>query len=205
MKNIGDFTPFIALYAPGIPDEYIQHVVRETIADFMRYTRVADDEIQFRSQKGMRDYVLDLPKGRHLVSVKAVCYTKDKACRSSTWQQLVNTPAFRAYEVFDDYDGFPTIVFANEVPNGNIIKVTYTWTIDRDDCEVPEFLYHKYMDIIVAGSLERLYKIPNVEWANVQLAMQYGNEYRSGLQHTRVKRIGGRKMLGSVFKRRRFL
>ena len=205
MVTVDEFEPFVSLYAPNIPSEYVQHAIRETINDFMRATKVAVDTVRFEKQKFVDDYVLDLPEGRNLVSVIDVKHRKEKNCKAGSFIEVVNQPGMRGYEVFDDYDGFPAIEFFQDIPAGNTVEVKYSWVIGRNDCEIPSFIYEKYMDIIVAGSLARLYRIPNVEWFNMQVALKYDEEFKSGLLGVKIKKTGGRKKLGSIFSRRRFL
>ena len=55
MKTIEDFEPFVLAYAPFIPQEILQHAIRETIVEFMRESRCASDTLDVETQEKVGD------------------------------------------------------------------------------------------------------------------------------------------------------
>jgi len=51
MKTIEDFEPFVLAYAPFIPQEILQHAIRETIVEFMRESRCASDTLDVEHKR----------------------------------------------------------------------------------------------------------------------------------------------------------
>lgn len=209
MKKVEDFVPFIIGRAPDIPDSYIEHAIREAINYFMRMTRVAVDDYQFEFQKKVDQYALDIPDCRRLLGVRSVAYSKCGGVLTPDWFALKNTPDYTMYEVITDVDGFPYINIYSHIPDRDTVNVRYEWSISRDGCEIPDFIYEDYINIIADLALSNLYMLPNVEWANAQIAAVYSKSAQSEITKLKIKKWGGvRSMKGRPiggFSRRRFL
>ena len=65
------------------------------------------------------------------------------------------------------------------------IHIEYSWSIKRDECDVPDFIYERFMSQITDGALAILYSIPSQEFTN----LQYAAALRANLdvQYRRIK------------------
>lgn len=173
-KTVADFEDFIFPFAPDAPSSIIQHAVRESIVRFMRETQVAVDFSQFPLSPKVPDYVIDVPDCRIVIDVRSVKVGMQNTVPDDTWVELQRTTD---YSVDIDHGGMPSIILRDAPqeschrPLEQDMVVEYAWSISRDDCEIPDYLYEAYMTEIKDGALAELYAIPGQEWTNLQYAM----------------------------------
>lgn len=170
MKTIADFEPFVLGYVPYLPQEIIQHAIRESIVEFLRESRVAKDAMVVETQEKVPDYILEVPDCRRIVKVTSVSQSLSQSQCSGLehWKHLVSGDE-GDYTVELRKGEHPIIVLTDPPRKPNRLRIEYVWTIGRDDCDVPDFVYEDYMQPIVAGTLMRLASLPDQSHLLAQL------------------------------------
>lgn len=173
MKTIGDFEDLIVLHVPDAPSAVMQHVLRHAITRFMRESQIFTDFMCLESQCGVPEYPLELPECRRLVGVEAVEVGKDADVSLSE----IRPNAGKGWEWYMD-SMYPVVVLLYPPKkDGEKIHVMYSWTIARDDCEVPDELYEIWAEAIKCAALADLFAMPSQEWSNLGLSRLYENYY----------------------------
>lgn len=197
MKTIEDFEPFVLAYAPYIPQEIVQHAIRETIVEFMRESKCAKDTMNIETQEKVSDYMMEVPDCRRIVKVTAVQESPLHCSGRENWRVLYNGED-RDYTVELRLGEHPIIVLNNAPRKPTKLRVEYVWAIGRDDCDVPDFIYDDYMQAIVNGTLVRLAMMPEQENLARQITVYQANWFNA-LQQAKIDKTGGRarKMVGA--------
>jgi hypothetical protein len=162
MKTVADFVPFVEAEAQGAHTTAIQHAIRETVINFMRYTRTAVGELFLDLAPNQIDVGLLLEPCRRLVHVEKVSLAPKGAMGqwTPTWETLrATTLDQRLFEMMrgywvDDAEGPQTTMWVNTGQDNRHRRlcVRYSWAIGRDICAVPDFIYHDYADVITNGA-----------------------------------------------------
>lgn len=171
-KSVSDFEDFVVSYAQDAPSVVLQHAIRETVVKFMRETRVATDTYCINAQCGVTDYVVEMPDCSKLVAIENV---EPDGGVWGGFRQFRNLPNPWAW---NKDDRFPVVIFGFSPREDAVFHVTYSWTINRDGCDVPDFIYEEWMDAIKFGAAAELLAMPNQEWTNPQLAHMFADKYR---------------------------
>ena len=159
MKSIADFEPMVIAaseLAEDIHPTILQELIRDAIVDFMRSSGVAQDEYYFNAQCGVDDYLLDLPKCHILVAVDKVATSDCDGVYNDTWDEMPPQTDYR-HGYYMDIHTAPnvSIVFDRPIEDKRVY-VSYSYTISRDNCDVPDIIYETYADALVAGTIHRL-------------------------------------------------
>lgn len=190
MRTVEDFQPFVLAYAPFIQEEYVQHAIRETIVAFMRESRIAKDHLTIETQEKVPDYMLEMPDCRRLVKVADVYMSPQHCSGRLNWTKL-ETGEFGQYEVDLRHGDHPMIVIKDPPKKPHFVRIEYYWTINRDGCDIPEYIYEDYMEAIVAGSLLRLAQLPE-QPDLARLIPMYQGRWFDEIQKARMERSGGK-------------
>lgn len=189
-KTIADFEDFIFQYAPDAPTAIIHHAIRTSLVYFMQNTHAVKDFAQFPLIEKTPDYIIDAPECRVVVEVISVKVGCAGTIPDNSWVELERGVD---YDVDLLNDGWPSIVLA-EAPvagcNNQVdldMSVEYAWSISHDDCEVPDFIYDRYMQYIIDGALAILYATPSQEWTNLNYAMQLRNTVEEAYRTIKTK------------------
>lgn len=205
MKTIEDFEPFIIGYVPFLPQEFIQHAIRESIVEFLRESRVANDTMELNTQEKVPDYILEVPDCRRIVKINSVKWTQIFANGREQWERLT-TGDEGDYRIELRRGDFPIIILTDPPKDPYRISIDYSWTIGRDDCDVPDFVYEDYMQPVVAGTLMRLATLPDQQHLIPQLQLHQATWFNS-IQSAKIERSGGKskRIIGApiLTKRRR--
>lgn len=202
MKTIEDFEPFVLAYVPTAPQEIIQHAIRESIVEFMRETKVASASVEIKTQERVNDYIIDVPDCRRIVKIKKV-YQGRSSCGNIGWNELYGGEDGE-YRVELRAGGHPIIILKDAPRKPTKLRLEYVWTIGRDDCDVPDFIYDDYMSGIVAGALIRLATFAGNENIIQQISMHQMTWYNA-VQQAKIDKTGGkaRRIIGSPMLSRR--
>lgn len=174
MRSVEDFEDFIFPFTPDAPTAVIQHAIRESIVRFMTETKCVIDTVQMPLYAKTPDYIIDVPDCRNVLEVRFVRMGKSGMVPDTSWVELIENVD---YTVDIRHDGVPSIVLLDppqencHKPLGSDISVEYAWSIKRDGCDIPDYVYEQYMSEIKDGALAELYAIPNQDWTNLQYAM----------------------------------
>lgn len=203
MKTVEDFVPFVVAYAPYLPQEIIQHAIRESIVEFLRETKVANDKMELETQEKVPDYIMEVPDCRRIIKVNTVEWTRAHCSGRENWQLLRNGEELD-YVIELRRGEHPIIVFADPPKNPHRVRIDYSWTIGRDDCDIPDFVYEDYMQAIVAGALLRMASLPDQQGL-LQQAQIHQSTWFNAVQSAKIEKSGGRakRIIGAPILSRR--
>lgn len=199
MKDVSDFEPFVLAYVPFIPSEIIQHAIRETIIEFLRETRIATATIELETQEKVADYMLEMPDCRRIVKVKDVHITPVSCSGRENWQKL-RTGEFGDYDIELRHGDHPIIVFREPYKKPHRVRVEYVWTLSRDECGIPDFIYEDFMSGVVAGTLLRLALLPDGQTLGNTIPL-HQQTWFNAIQQAKIDKSGGKakRIIGSPF------
>lgn len=188
MKHIEDFETFIFPYAPDVPTSVLQHAIRESIANFMNSTYIAKDFAQFSLEPKTSDYVIPLPECRNILEVVEVALGPSGGVKDDTWTILHIGVDYELDIMSADNPNIILKWVPDETCHSKLkqdIHIEYSWSVKRDECDVPDFIYERFMPQITDGALAILYSIPSQEFTN----LQYAAALRANLdvQYRRIK------------------
>lgn len=171
MKTVADFEAMVLAVSQAgeeLHPSVLHELIRQTVVDFMRNTRIARDEYYFKPQCGVHDYLLDINKCHRLVGVEIVA-GYDTDCRDtpiydkSYWWPIEPQSSIqsrymavqRGYTIDMHTTPNTTIVLPSDA-DYKWIYISYSYTIGYDDCEIPDFIYDDWAQAIVAGSIAKI-------------------------------------------------
>jgi hypothetical protein len=192
MITVADFAPFVEIKAPNSPTANVHHAIREAIVGFMRMSRAAVDEVYINVPCGEREVIV-VPKGcQHLVKIEHIFV--DPSCRQNSrwnpdWDRLPDSDRTEGGWWIDDVGGpNATVWLAEGAPREQRLCVRYAWSIKRDDCEVPEWIYQDHADTIADGALTYLHLNPSDENASRPFAQLMGPVFMEGVHNARRRK-----------------
>ena len=189
-KNIEDFEEFLFPLAPDAPSTIIQHALRESITNFMQITQIATDFFQTALEYNNPDYMVEAPECREVLEIVSVKVGPSGSVPDDRWDEL---------EVGTDYrsdilnDGVPSVILADPPKNncdkasGSDISIEYSWSMSRDGCELPDFIYQRFMKVIVDGALAILYAIPDQTFTSLPYSMILRDKVDAELKRIKIK------------------
>lgn len=190
MRTVSDFEPFVLAYVPYLPQEIIQHAIRESIVEFMRETKIARDTLEVETQEKVPDYIMEMPDCRRIVKIHTVDSSPANCNGRENWQRL-RSGECGDYEIELRRGGYPIIVLQDPPKKPHRLRIDYSWTIGRDDCDVPDFIYEDFMQGIVAGTLLRLASLPDQQGLLSQLQIHQSTWFNA-IQSAKIERTGGK-------------
>ena len=172
MKSVADFYPLVLAASDIATDEHesvVHEAIRASAIAFMRETEIARDEMYIRAQCGVDEYPLDMPNCHILVGVRDVWIggkaSNDNPIKDDGWDKL---HAGRHYNV--DIHTTPNRAIYIDDAGKDWIYISYSYSIGRDGCDIPEFLYEEWAEAIVAGAVHRLKVRAGAAAATIELA-----------------------------------
>lgn len=195
MVTVDKFFDYIAPHAPDAPDDLIQFTIQDAIVDFLIDTRIATDFYRFKVHEKINDYVLDIPSCHTIIDIREV-RTGNSCEASSEWSVINRTKGVGVggYAVDLHNNGIPAIWIDNPVAD-NLVEVEYVYTLGREDCNIPDFVYNQFARVIQALVLSRIYFIHGQEWSNTALGGHYLQQYEKYVKQIKQERrigAGGR-------------
>lgn len=171
MKNIEDFLDFVEPYAPDVDITILQFHIQEAIVNFFQTTKIATDYVTIPLYENVHDYVIPLKDNQVILALNTVSLGKSYEDPNYDLTEIKSTekPYRYGYWADLDNDGSPSIWIGD--PSGNdVCEVKYCYSPKRGLCEVPDYVFEKYVPIIQNLALATLYAIPGQEWTNPQYA-----------------------------------
>lgn len=170
---ISEFESFIMPYAADAPSEMLQHVVREAVVRFMRRTRIAVESVEIDLQCGVREYLVETPECEKIVAIERVL---DACAWNSVRADWPSGDLPRPYSWRRDHH-HPVVELQYSPKEDDVVRVDYSWTIGRDGCEIPDFIYEEWEEAIKHGALAELLMMPGQEWTRPQMAQYHEGKY----------------------------
>ena len=194
MTTVADFAPWVEIKVPHAPTPNVHHAIRESLIAFMRMSRAAVDEVYVDVPCGERELIVE-PKGcQHLVQIERIFV--DPHCRpggrwNPDWDELHSSDMRQGGWWIDDVGGpNKTVWLANSEPKQMRLCVRYSWSVKRDDCAVPEWIYEDHVDTIANGAINYLHANPTDENATVSFAAAMSGEFLEGVAAARRRKEG---------------
>lgn len=211
--TLDDIYPFVQIEAPGCPIPVVRSAALLTLRDFLRETRAWRTTLT--PVEWANPLVLTLPAGSEL-SITHKVYDRLQRCEIDfftaeqlrgetdvTWREPGPNPIVWTLE-----DGKAPVLYpapAGTAVTADRLDVTVVLNAARDaaTAAIPDWLWEKYEEAFIFGTLARVLRIPGRDWTNPQQAMAYGTGYQSWKQQakseatadfgrpTRVVRYGG--------------
>lgn len=184
--NIADLEDLVILHVPDASSVAIQHVLRHAVARFMRESQIFTDQVCVELQCGVPEYLIDLPECRQLVSVEKVVFGKDPHELGMMEVRPVTTPKGWDWH----RDSMHPILVVHDVPSkdGETAQVMYSWSIRRDDCDLPPELYEQWAEAVKCAALADLFSMSKQEWGDPAMSRLYENYYQVELDHAKARR-----------------
>lgn len=194
MSTVADFAPFVEIKAPHAPTPNIQHAIRETLVLFMRKSRAAVDEVYIDVPCREREIIVT-PKGcQRLVQIEHVFV--DPSCRPGSrwdpdWEEMVDSERTQGGWWIDDVGGPNATLWLPQASyKEQRLCIRYSWSIKRDNCEVPEWVYEDYANVIADGAITFLHQNPSDEQASVPFGSAMSQVFMDGVAEARRRKEG---------------
>jgi hypothetical protein len=193
MATIASLAPFVEIKARNVPTPNVHHALREAVIAFMRMSRAAVDEVYVDVRCSERELVL-VPKACHaLVQVEAIY--EDPGCRTRSrwnpdWLLLESSEMTQGGWWIDDVGGPNATVWIPPHRDKRRMCVRYSWSIKRDDCEIPDWMYQDYATFIADGALSYLHNNPSDEYASRPFGGDASAGFMAGVEHARRRKEG---------------
>lgn len=169
-----DFHTFIRPLAGDVPSLVLDHSLQEGIIRFCHESRILVGHTGIQFQRGVRDYLLDIPPDRYMIAPDFTRGRRDFRNPADYFFADIFGPG-RCNHAFRDGPN-PVIEFEfSPAFNGEcrIKTIEYSWQPVRDFCEVPAELYNQWMDGVKYCSLAELFDMPGNEWSSQSRAARY--------------------------------
>ncbi len=206
MASVADFAPFVEIKVRHAPTPNIHHAVRESLIAFMRMSRAAVDEVYVDVPRGETEIVVE-PRGcQRLLQVEGVY--EDPYCQQGgrwtpEWERIAQEGAYgRGFAggattrgsgwSLDDVGGpNATMWLYPKASKPRRLCIRYSWSIKRDDCTVPEWIYEDYADVIADGAIALLHLNPTDEDVSVSFGNAMSQAFLDGVAAARRRKEGG--------------
>jgi hypothetical protein len=181
MKTIADFVDLVisaSKEAEDIHPTILQDMIRSTVKEFASRTRILVSEYYFETQCKVHDYQFDIPACHQLVAAEVVAVGPSTDCGVALfdcdWRVLSagqdqTVYGYRGPDQYDIdvHDPANKAIILKDIPaSPHWVYVSYSWTIGRDDCQVPESFYEEWGQAILYGTLFRILKREGLNWAS---------------------------------------
>ena len=180
--------PEILPMVPGCPDTLVENTIRSAVIEFCQKSEAYQLELDpLTTVENIYEYDLETPNGTTVEKILWMSHQgKDLEPITSTlleqripkWREESNVPVY----FIQQGSG---LVHLAPVPSATIVgstivrvvlKPTYTSVSCDDD------VMNDYRDTIINGTLFRLLRMPNKEWADLSAAGVYGQLFNSGVE-----------------------
>ena len=184
MVPIEDFYPFIAPVAGEVPDFLIRQMLAATAADLCQRAHCLTTDVDFVGKADKADYVIPIPTNLEPETIRYVYVdglevspvkldTLSRRYHRADWAELTGTP--RSYVMKDKR----TITLVPCPVNDCTIRVVAYASVIRNAIELPYQFFSDYLDVLVEGTLSRIYRVAGQPFSNSQLANVCSMRYES--------------------------
>lgn len=187
MKAWSSFYPDLLPHVPGCPDPVADHELRRASREFFRRTRawaVWLDAVTVAA--GTRAYDLDLPQDAQVVRLE----------KATVNGQPLNVMSITQLNTDIDTDPIDkpgltttdrsTFTLTEGYPDGALIKVRVSLMPTRAAYGIPDELFYRYSEDIVAGAKSKLMLYPKTDFYNETLAAIAGVEFEAAINNKAV-------------------
>lgn len=172
-QKFEDLIPHISARVPKADELTVEHIARQATLAFMADTRIFHDRVVFTGQRGVDEYILEIPDDQVMIDILPDGVS-------------LNGRPYRAFRRDGQYN---VIRLLGTIVEGGCYEVDYSWHIKPDACDVPNEVYNQHLQAVVDKAVTMLFTGDNdgfVSMASYQIARQ---NYEQALD-----RIAGRRM-----------
>lgn len=202
--DLNVFRPKISQYCQGASGMLIRQHVLDTIIGFCERTEcLKKDASDFYFEEETAKYSLKFPEDRY-VAVAIETMTLGEGNNSKELTRITSNELDHSVSNWrQDTTTYPTHFFLTDELNEVRVYPMPTNDIDdevhiscivrptRSQTEVDEFLYEKWEDVIVDGTLSKLLMLNKASWYNAKLAKDFGQNHSRGIRRARKTTISG--------------
>jgi hypothetical protein len=174
-----DFYKYIAPHARSVPEPTVEDTVEDIVIDFCNRTSVYRQwlEDHIFVDAGDTDVELDPPRDTAIVEIMAV----QKVDESGDPYDLVDPDSYIFSNQIDDT---PKLLFVDPATEGYEARVRVALKPEVGFETLPNWLYERWRDVIVAGVLAKILSMRSKPWYAQGEANQYLAVYMNGINQT---------------------
>lgn len=189
--NVQEFSPYIVPQAEGCPDFVMRQAVAATVSDICKRTGCLTTALDFKAKAGEGAYELRLAEGLLCEVVRAVyvdgcavnAVTNDMLARMAHGFDVMKAVGYPRFYTFVKPDRL-TLVPAPSVDKP--VRVIATCSVKRDTQFVPEVFFTDYLDAVIYGSLNRIFRYAGQTYTNIRLADEYELKFNAEIAEIRI-------------------
>jgi hypothetical protein len=180
--------PEILPMVPGCPDTLVENTIRSAVIEFCQKTEAYQLELDpVTTVKNIYEYDLEAPNGTTVEKILWITHKgKDLEPITSTlleqrlpnWRQSAGVPLYYIQQSSGLVHVAP-IPTSTDV-GSTIVKAVLKPTYNSASCD--DDVMNNYRDTIINGTLFRLLRMPNKEWADLSAAGVYGQLFNQGVE-----------------------
>lgn len=170
----------------GIEQYMAEDFVRKALVDFCTKTQVLRRTTEIELIACADEYLIDVDDHERVISIQEICgyeVLKKEPCR---------LPACNGHYVWfvppNNLKISPT-----PIESGGKVRVVVSVAPKQDCCEVDEFIYQNYREVIIDKALSMLYMIKQARWFDLSLAQHHLKQYSLGVTQAGADRLLGVK------------
>lgn len=214
-----DFHTFVRPLVGDVSSLVLDHNIAEAIRWFCDESHVLMDETTIHFQAGVRDYVLPIPEHQLLLAPELMpWWAKNRGdYRASSLSDSYFGDIFgygqTAYSIYRD-GSQQVIEFAFEPQHECPRRIVYSWTPQRDFCEVPALLYDMWVLPIKFRAAADIMLMPGEKFSSYRKSEAFAEKAKKGMERARrwkaqnysqqVRKMRVRPFLRGSFSRSRF-
>lgn len=191
--KITDLINHVNYLVPDAPTPLVEVALRRSISRFMMGTRLFVEEVTFKLDQGVADYIIPKEDCRVIIQIEEVRKTK-KQCQnliSCSWEVIPPSVNCDGYGYFIDSLGTDNVnITINPTPKHiGVLGIKYSWSIGNGDCDIPDQLGTLHLETIIQGALYYLYSMANTEWYNRTVADEQHIMFDHNMRLAKTRRL----------------
>ncbi|MEY4909020.1 MAG: hypothetical protein RL260_2738 [Pseudomonadota bacterium] len=191
MTTIAEFVPFVAVkVAKDMPTQNIQHAIRETLVFFLEQTRAAIDETYVLANCNEAELLVPVPPCHRLVGIDGVYEVPKQLGLTGQirWRPDWTVVPFGDWHL-DEADGNLTTLWVAPQVHARRFAIRYSWTPKRSaTCEVPEWVFERFVDAIADGALAYLHSNAADEGASDRFAAMSAKGFKMAIDEVKRRK-----------------
>lgn len=181
-----EMLPTLLMEAPGLPSDTAAFYLRQAAISFCKRSKVLRQDLYVPIQACVANPIIEpLCDDLQIVSLHNVCGREVIAstpCRCE-WGATVQFLPPNQLELYPA---------PASTDSDRTLQVTVSLAPKRDACEIPTVLYERYAEVIEAGAMARILRIP--EFKDLRLAERYARDFEGGISAAGIDRLLGYSM-----------
>ncbi len=170
-NSFEELIPFLSARVPKVDDLSAEHALRQAVLSFMKDSYLFKAQTVFYGQRGVEEYILEIPDGHVVYDIGRQGVKKD------------------GRPINFERDGNYEVIRIRNPHHDACYTVDYNYHISPDACEVPESIFQKHLATIVSKAIVLLYTGDTTSYVSPQLFQIAQQEYANDIETISVRRI----------------